>query len=112
MLVNAVFRPETLRRLPETVDYFSSLGLREIYLNPDFSAAWTRNNAAALPEVYREVGARYIRHHHAGDPHFISFIDSKLMVLLRGGYQPLERCGMGRRELAFTRTAGCTPATG
>ena len=102
LLVNAVFRPETLRYLVSTVEYFSDLGLREIYLNPDFSAPWSRADAEALPEVYRAVADRYVRYYRAKDPHFISLIDSKLVVLLRGGYQPLERCSMGRRELAFT----------
>jgi uncharacterized protein len=38
MPVNAVYRPETLRFLPEVIDYFTGLGVRNIYLNPDISA--------------------------------------------------------------------------
>ncbi len=38
VLVNAVYHPRTFSHLPEVVQYFSSLGLRQIYLNPDFSA--------------------------------------------------------------------------
>ncbi len=37
-----------------------------------------------------------------GDPHAISLIDGKVAVILRNGYQPLERCRMGRGEFAFT----------
>jgi len=102
VLVNAVYRPETLRSLPATVEYLSGLGLREIYLSPDYSAPWSRADTEALPEVYRAVAELYMAYYRTKDPHFISLIDSKLVVLLRGGYQPLERCSMGRRELAFT----------
>jgi len=31
VMVNAVYRPETVEALPETVDYFSKLGVRQIY---------------------------------------------------------------------------------
>ena len=35
VLVNSVYHPQTLRHLPETLDYLSGLGLRQIFLNPD-----------------------------------------------------------------------------
>jgi uncharacterized protein len=102
MLVNSVFRPETLASLPGTIAYLSGLGLRQLYFNPDFSAPWTDADLARLPAVYEEIAEDYIRRYLDGDPHFISLIDNKIAVILREGYQPLERCGMGRRELAFT----------
>jgi uncharacterized protein len=83
------------------VDYLSSLGVRQIYLNPDFSAAWTEDDVARVPEAYRAVGDRYLKFYREGRPHFISLIDSKITVMLRGGYQPLERCRMGTGEFAF-----------
>jgi uncharacterized protein len=100
--VNAVYHPRTFKYLPQTVEYLSSLGIRQIYLNPDFSAAWRKNDAALLPDVYGRVAQQYSNYYLQGDPHFISLIDSKITVILRGGYQPLERCRMGRGEFAFT----------
>jgi uncharacterized protein len=99
--VNAVYRPDTLESLPAVVDYLSALGVRQIYLNPDFSAAWTEEAVARVPEVYQAVADRYLRFYREGRPHFISLIDSKITVMLRGGYQPLERCRMGTGEFAF-----------
>ncbi|HUU83760.1 MAG TPA: radical SAM protein [Phycisphaerae bacterium] len=99
--VNAVYDPRTLPHLPETVDYFTSLGLRHIYLSPDLSAPWTAQDAARLPDLYRQVADRYVSHYLQRDPRFISLIDSKITVILRGGYQPLERCRMGTGEFAF-----------
>lgn len=99
--VNAVYRPETFADLPEVVDHLSSLGVRQIYLNPDFSAAWTEEEVERVPEIYRALADRYVRFYREGRPHFISLIDSKITVMLRGGYQPLERCRMGTGEFAF-----------
>ncbi len=109
VMVNAVCRPETLDALPHTIDYFSGLGVRQIYLSPDYSAHWTGEHAARLPEVYGRVGERYKEYYRRGDPHFISLVDSKISVILRGGYQPQERCSMGRGELAFTPDGGIYP---
>jgi len=102
ILVNAVYRPETVQYLPEVVRYFASLNLKRIYLNPDFTAPWTEADAQKLAAVYDEVAGQYIDFYLRKDPHYISLIDGKIAVILRGGYQQGERCGMGRREMAFT----------
>jgi len=109
VLVNAVYGPDTLRELPSTVEYLSSLGVRQIYLNPDFTAHWTRSDADALPLVHGAIGRLYVEFYLRGDPHLISSIDSKIAVILRGGYHPLERCRMGRGEFAFTPGGGIFP---
>jgi uncharacterized protein len=109
LMVNAVYGPDTLPLLPEAVEYFSSLGLRRIYLSPDFSAPWTAADAARLAEVYGAVAALFRRYYLRGDPHFVSLIDGKIAAILRGGYQPLERCRMGHGELAFTPDGGVYP---
>jgi uncharacterized protein len=109
VLVNAVYHPRTLRYLPETLDYLSGLGLRQIFLNPDYSAGWTQIEAEELPAVYRAVADRYIAWYLNNDPHFISLIDTKIAVLIRGGYHPLERCQMGTGELAITPDGGLYP---
>lgn len=102
VMVNAVYHPRTLRYLPHTVEYLSSLGVRHIYVNPDFSVSWSRDDLASLPEVYGRLADQYVRYYLAGDPHFISLIDGKVAVILRGGYHARERCRMGQGEFAFT----------
>ena len=109
MPVNAVYRPETLRFLPEVIDYFAGLGVRNIYLNPDISARWTREDVAMLPELYGSIGKKYIEFYRAGVPCHISLIDSKIVVILRGGYQPLEKCRMGKGEYAFAPSGNVYP---
>ena len=109
VMVNAVYGPETLADLPGTIDYFSSLGVRQIFLSPDYSAPWGVSHCARLPQVYGEIASRYQEYYRIGDPHFISLIDSKIAVILRGGYQSGERCSMGRGELAFTPDGAIYP---
>jgi len=107
--VNAVFGPETLEDLPDTVAYLSSLGVREIYLNPDVTGAWAPGHAARLEHVYGKVADQYLVWHRAGDPHYVSLVDVKMGVLARGGYHPLERCQMGGAELAIAPDGSVFP---
>jgi uncharacterized protein len=109
VLVNAVYCPLTLPSLPRTVEYFSGLGLRQIFLNPDYSADWTRINEAEIARTYRLVADRYIGWYKRGMPHYISLIDEKIAVALRGGYMAQERCQMGTGELAITPDGGIYP---
>jgi len=109
VLVNSVYRPETLDDLPESVAFLSALGVRQIYLNPDVTAPWREEDAAKLPGAYGGIGDSYVRAHLENDPHFISLIDSKIAVLLRGGYQRSERCQMGSREIAFSAEGAIYP---
>jgi uncharacterized protein len=107
--VNAVYNDETLECLPETLDYLVSLGVNNIYLNPDISANWTKIQADKLPQVYDAIGDKFLGFYSQGKPKFINLIDSKIALLLRGGYKPLERCRMGTGELAFSTTGNLYP---
>ena len=109
VLVNSVYRPETLDDLPASVEFLSKLGVRQIYLNPDVTASWREEDAAKLSGTYGSIGDFYVRAHLENDPHFISLIDSKIAVMLRGGYQRSERCQMGSREIAFSAEGSIYP---
>ncbi|MGE5405573.1 MAG: radical SAM protein [Candidatus Saccharibacteria bacterium] len=101
VLVNAVYHPLTYSHMPQVVEYFSAMGLRQIYLNPDFTASWSREDAESLASVYKQVAKQYIEYYIEGKPHYISLIDSKIAVILRGGFKASERCRMGQGEFAF-----------
>ncbi len=110
VMVNAVYTPDTLSLLARTVDYFRSLGLRRLFLSPDFSAVWSAEDIEILEREYACIAEKYIASHLQGDPYFINIIDNKITVFLRGGYQASERCRMGTGELAFAPTGniyGC-----
>jgi len=109
VLVNSVYRPETLDALPATVGFLSALGVRQIYLNPDVTAPWCKEDAAKLPGIFGSIGHWYVQAHLRNDPHFISLIDSKIAVIVRGGYERSERCQMGSREIAFSAEGSIYP---
>jgi uncharacterized protein len=107
--VNAVFSDQTLQYLPQTVDYLIDLGVQNIYLNVNISANWTQQHAEQLSKIYGAIAERYIQFYLQGKPKFINLIDSKISVILRGGYGPFERCRMGSGELAFGTTGNIYP---
>ncbi|MDN3515623.1 MAG: radical SAM protein [Candidatus Brocadia sp.] len=109
VLVNAVYHPETFQYLPHVVEYLASLGLKRIYLNPDFSATWSKREAELLPEIYGQISRQYIAYYLKEDPHFISLIDSKIAAIMREGHKPHERCRMGTGEFAFTPSGNIYP---
>ncbi|HOJ03209.1 MAG TPA: radical SAM protein [Bacteroidota bacterium] len=101
-MVNAVYRPDTVAQLPDTVAYFSSLGVRDVYLNPDFTARWSARDATVLHEALASIAHWYVARMLDDDAHFISAIDGKLGVILRGGYDATQRCRMGKGEFAIS----------
>jgi uncharacterized protein len=109
VVVNAVYTPVTVSRLSETVEYFSQLGLKRLFLSPDYSATWTKEDIDSLEHVYGEVAGKYVEHYLLGKPLFINIIDNKITVILRGGYQQIERCRMGTGELAFAPSGNIYP---
>ncbi len=109
MPINAVYRPETLCFLPETVDYLAGLGVRNIYLNPDISARWSEPDLLQLPRLYGAIGQKYMEFYRAGEPRHISLIDSKIVVILRNGYHVMEKCRMGKGEFAFAPSGNVYP---
>ncbi len=104
MPVNAVFSPKTLEYLPLTLDYLVELGVKNIHLNQDIAASWKEEHAAMLDDILQQIADRYLQYYREGNPRYISLIDSKITVLLRGGYKPEEKCSMGVGELAFGTT--------
>ncbi len=109
--VRAVYRPETLRSLPEAIEYLAGIGLRQIHIAADSSGNWSKADADALPAVYGAVADQYVKSHLAEAPLFVSLLDSKIALLLRGGYQPAEACCSAEAGLAFAtdgRVHTCT----
>jgi len=102
VLVNAVYTPGTMHLLPDTVRYFMGRGLRQIYLSADYSAPWKLEHIPVLDAALEQVADIYMDAYREGRPVYISALDDKIAVILRGGYRPEERCQMGVREFAFT----------
>jgi len=109
MPVNSVFSPENLDSLPDVIDYFDNLGVKNIYLNHNISADWSEKDAIILPKIFNSLAEKYMGFYKNEDPKYISIIDSKIAVILRGGYKPQEMCRMGLHEFGFAPTGNIYP---
>jgi len=107
--VNAVYSAETFRSLPATVDYLCGLGVKNIHLNPNICSDWTAQDGEELGAVYARIAQTYLDFYKQGEPRYISLLDSKIAVILRGGYQDGEKCSMGKRELAYAPSGNIYP---
>lgn len=102
VIVNMVYGPDTYLYLTDAIDYMAALGVKQMALNPDCTASWNGEKMAGLEAAFDRVGELYLEYYAAGTPLFISLIDEKISVILRGGYGDADRCRMGYQEFAFS----------
>jgi uncharacterized protein len=107
--VNAVYGPITLEFLPETVSFFTQLGVSVIHLNPNIRASWKDDTMLKLAETYLKIADHYIENYKSGREIAINLIDSKIIVFLKGGYDASDRCGMAETEWGFAPSGNIYP---
>jgi len=107
--VNAVYGPDTLDALPETIDLLSELGVSVIHLNPNITAGWTEDVYASLPDIFMRIAEQYIQSYQSGQELAINFIDGKVVLFLSDGYRPEDMCGMGETEWGFAPSGNIYP---
>jgi uncharacterized protein len=107
--VNAVYGPITLEFLPETVSFFTQLGVSVIHLNPNIRASWQDEKISELGETYLKIADQYIGNYRNGNEIAINLIDSKIIVFLKGGYDASDRCGMAETEWGFAPSGNIYP---
>lgn len=106
--VNAVYGPETLPFLPETVSFLIGLGTAVIHLNPNIGAPW-HDHGSALHAAFQHIAEQYIRCYQQGQEIAINIIDSKIILFLKGGYSLADMCGMGETQWAFAPSGNIYP---
>lgn len=107
--VNAVYSPDTVSSLPETVDFFVNLGIPLIHLNPNISADWQGVDFFTLKNSYESVANLYINYYRHRREIAVNQLDSKIIVFLKGGYDASDRCGMGKTEWGFAPSGNIYP---
>lgn len=107
--VNAVYGPETLDYLPESVSFLTELGVFVIHLNPNICASWPKDIYPRLRESYRQIAHHYIQSYQHGQEIAVNFIDSKIILFLKGGYTSGDMCGMGETQWAFAPSGNIYP---
>ncbi len=107
--VQAVYHPATLNKLHHVVEYFSTLGIRNINLNPDFSARWTKKDADLLPLIYNEIAKWYLNYSQKNNLLYVNLISKKMEVIQRGGYILIDKCQPGIKSMAFSPSGDIYP---
>ena len=107
--VNAVYGPETVNFLPETVSFFTQLGISAIHLNPNICALWTESTYSNLQKIYMQIANHYIQSYRDAKGIAINLIDSKVILFLKGGYKTEDLCGMGETEWGFAPSGNIYP---
>jgi uncharacterized protein len=109
--VNAVYGPDTLDFLPESVSFFSRLGVPTIHLNPNICASWGEETYPRLREAYMKIAEHYIENYRQGQEIAINLLDSKILLFLKGGYGAGngDKCGMGETEWGFAPSGNIYP---
>ena len=107
--VNAVYGPDTIDFLPESVSFFMQLGVSVINFNPNIRAFWEESAHSKLRKTYMQIADQYIRSYQQQQEVAVNLIDSKIIVLLKGGYEVADKCGMGETEWGFAPSGNIYP---
>ena len=97
---NMVVDPSTVRDLARGVEHVLSMGVTEVELSPNYDADWDDAALAVMDAQYRQIGAAYTRSMSEGRRFALGFLETKLAVASRGGYQESEHCAFGVGEMA------------
>jgi uncharacterized protein len=107
--VNAVFGPDTIDKLDETVRFLVNENIRNIHLNPDISASWGEEHLPLITQSYKEVADTYIGMYKNNQEVAVNLLDNKLILFLKGGYEASDRCAMGESEFGFSPSGNAYP---
>ncbi len=107
--VNAVYAPDTIDALPQTVSYLAGLDIPVIHLNPDICCQWNEEACQKLPAIYMRLAEDYIESFRKGNEIALNLIDSKLVIFLKKGYAAEDKCSMGEAEWGFAPSGNIYP---
>lgn len=107
--VNAVYGPETIDSLPQTVAFFTDMRVPFIHLNPNIRSTWPEELQPRLSQICMDIAEHYIQCYQRGQEIAVNLIDSKLMLFLKDGYGAEDKCGMGETEWGFAPSGNIYP---
>lgn len=107
--VNTVFTPDSIEELAAGVSSLLDLGVAVLHVNPDICANWSKASSEMAWSQFDQIAQLYIDAFTAGNEIGINIIDSKVLVLLKGGYGRLDRCAMARSQWAVAPSGNLYP---
>lgn len=100
--VNAVYGPETMEAMAETLAFFIDHQVPVVHFNPDICTVWRPSAFPALEKAYHRMAETYLAAFRNEREVAVNLIDSKMILFLKGGYTPDDVCGMGQTEMAVS----------
>lgn len=107
--VNAVFGPDTIMTLKNSLMFLVNSGVNVIHINPDILANWSANLSHKIQDVYTEIAEYYISCYTRGREIAINLLDSKMLIFIQGGYGQSDVCAMGDGEWGFAPSGNMYP---
>lgn len=107
--VNAVYSPNTIDSLLDVVSFFDKLNVAAIHLNPNICTPWDENISLKLKGFFMELANYYIQCYKKKREIALNLIDSKVILLVKKGYEEADKCSMGEREWAFAPSGNIYP---
>lgn len=107
--VNSVVGPDSLAEVPQTLDFFLSLGVPVIHFNSDIMAKWPADAYNSFDDIYRKVAEQYIACFRRGTEIALNLIDSKAILFVKGGYTQGDICSMGDGEWGIAPSGNIYP---
>ncbi len=107
--VNAVYGPDTVGRLADTVRFIVGLGAHGTHLSPNITAQWTDDSLTELWGAFEAIADFYIECYRAGQALALNVIDSKVIALLKHGLSSEDRCRMGECEWGVAPSGNLYP---
>lgn len=107
--VNAVYSPETIQQMPETLNFFLSENVPVVHFNPNITAQWSPADLEKIPQIYDNLAETYLAAFRNNNPIAVNVIDSKMVLFLKGGYGNQDQCGMGESEMAVAPSGNIYP---
>jgi uncharacterized protein len=107
--VNAVYEPDTLMQLPETIAFLTQLGASVLHVNPNITAEWDDRSCHRFRDIYLQLAQHYIHLYQSGREMAFNLLDSKIILLLKNGYTSTDTCQMGEGEWGFAPNGDIYP---
>ncbi|MFW9896557.1 MAG: radical SAM protein [Candidatus Thorarchaeota archaeon] len=107
--VNAVYSPNTIDSLVDVVSFFDQQEVNAIHLNPNILTSWEGDIYLKLRSKFMELATYYIHCYRENREMAINLIDSKLLLLIKKGYEEKDRCCLGEEEWAFAPSGNIYP---
>lgn len=107
--VNAVFGPDNLDTLAETLVFLIWNNVRCIHLTPDMGGEWTQESIRKVDRVFRQLAEVYIKAYRQGREITVNLIDTKMVLFMKGGYSCDDINGIGKTELAVAPSGNIYP---